>query len=185
MEAVLRSHANSPGVARTLRRPGRVACFVMSKTAYAVCATAWDYNDEYNYTPEGDPSFPIAVFLDKDAADRDMHQRELNAWRGAEIRIYEYCYGESCADYVADVDAVAAALKTEFGYEGSIEEYAPETSKMSNAQLERLMDLFPMIYFHSVQEVVFDGTAPADPVELPEPGPEPIPEIKLEPEFSS
>jgi hypothetical protein len=152
---------------------------------YAVCCYAYEYNDEYNYQPDGSPSDPVAAFLSKELAEADMKKREIDRWRNDGFNIYDYLSGNGLSDYIDNEDEVLGVLQSEFGYEGSDAADFEVPTGLTDAQYERLMELFSFIDFYCVSELPLDPTLPAPAVELPAPDPGPAPDPKLEPEFVS
>lgn len=119
----------------------------------------WDYNDEYSYTHDGEPGSPVAVFMDRAAAEDRCEELELSAWRGsiAGQNIGEWMYdtyasmqGEDDATEIATAKlrAVFPDLDDDF----DIDEFkVPKV--LTDEQIQVLRDVFSHIYFNHVQEV--------------------------------
>lgn len=153
---------------------------------FAVCSYCWEYNDEYNYQPDGEPAEPIAVFASKEIAEADALQRNIQEWRNTPAPISNYASEGSVYNSITNADEVIKALRDEFGVEcDDLDSYDPDIKAMSDAQMERLMELFPFMEFYCVRELPFNGLMPTPPPPpAPEPEPGPAPKPRLEPEFA-
>lgn len=60
----------------------------MPKKMYILARYAWEYNDEYNYTPEGDPTDPKTIYHKKSAADKAAEKCNIDGLKGLNLSEY-------------------------------------------------------------------------------------------------
>jgi hypothetical protein len=52
---------------------------------FLVAAYSWEYNDEYYYTPDGNPTCPQIAFEDEGKADKICRKKNIEALKGLTI----------------------------------------------------------------------------------------------------
>jgi hypothetical protein len=125
--------------------------------SFVIMAPYWDYNDEYSYTVGEGSGSPVAVFADRAQADAECERLELAAWRmnlqGESIGGWMWdSYGYMVG---GDEDEAKAKLRAAFP-----DDYEPDEdidlddfmvpSKLTDAQVNVLRDVFSWIYFNHV-----------------------------------
>lgn len=121
---------------------------------------SWEYNDEYNYTTEGNPGFPAYVFLDRADAGRACNL--LNAHRFAGLQPFEYVYDGLGSISSLDEEDVCAQLveiigREEVGLDASelltLLEAFTIPPELTDEQYMAIAEVFDCLSFYEVTEV--------------------------------
>jgi len=150
---------------------------------WVVTEYSWEYNDEYNYTPEGDPGYPVVAFTTAEAADKACLTRNIAAMRASD-NLLSYNSndgwgafakgGEGCE--INDVKAFCVSRGWECDDSTLV---LPKSA--SDDDIEKLMAMSSLRFF-SVREIGLDKPIPVTPPSVEEPPkpeppkPEPPPE---------
>lgn len=162
-----------------------------TQRVWVVVEFAWEYNDEYHYTPEGDPGYPVSAFTTKEAATEACERKNIASMR-CDDNLCNYNGNdgwEAISCYKEGTDAAAELRKF-------CDSIGCETDDNSLRILPHVTDencvkLYSMIspQFYSVAEVLIDQPVKVTPASelieaVPEPPkPEPEPPPKPEPKF--
>lgn len=130
-------------------------------TGYVITEIGYEYNDEIYYQSESGGGTPVKVYLDKEKAQADLDQLNLESLVTCEIGQYAY----DMNDIVDDMEAFEKILK-KYDKEGSLdmedsyelgEWFSSNASKFSNTDKKKLLELVSL-EFYTLTEVEIDDS---------------------------
>lgn len=128
--------------------------------SYLIMAPYWDYNDEYSFTVGDGAGSPVAVFANREDANKRCEELEIEAWRAN-------LAGESIGGWMWDsykemgalseeeaTEKLKAAFPDEDGEEFDIDlDDFVVPADVTDEQIGVLREVFSWIYFNHVTEV--------------------------------
>jgi len=129
--------------------------------SYVIMAPYWDYNDEYSYTVGEGAGSPVAVFTNREAADKRCEELEIEAWRsnlaGESIGAWMYDSYKEMGQLSEEeaIEKLKAAFPPEDGeddVEIDVDDFVVPAD-VTDEQIGVLREVFGWLYFNHVVEV--------------------------------
>lgn len=118
------------------------------KHGYIVQEISWEYNDEFNYKPEGDAACPLKIFLSKEKAEAMALDKNVAAFRGTDIANYS---GDGIYGVVEDDNDIAKIVEI-LGIERTPDDCELEVpEKATREQVLKVMKLVSIRFYEVVK----------------------------------